>query len=205
MTARPHRTGRRGGRPRTGRWNRRRDERAAVLIELALVVPLLIVLVMGIADFAVLSSDSIGLRGGVREAAWNASRGIFGATPSADCALRFAGPAPDTNTQKIMCMAKRRSGLAASEVRVAVKVVDIDGATSSSFTAGAGLMVCAIRDVHSATGFFRNVLDHELQRARLTTVILAVDPGTTVGGGAEQPIEGPGDWSFCDPGAPAPR
>lgn len=182
------------------------SERGAVLVELGLVVPVLIVLIMGISDFASLYSDSIGLRGGVREAAWNASRGIFGAAPGADCSLTFAGPAPDTNTQKIMCLVKRRSGLPAAQVRVAVKVIDIDTGAASSFANGNGLMVCAIRDVRSGTGFFAQVLDHRVQQARLTTVILAIDPGSTVvGGGSEQPVEGPGDWTFCDPNVAAPR
>ena len=52
-----------------------------------MVVPILVLLVMGIVDYGVLFNQKIGLRGGVREAAWNGSRGLFGAPVDSGCNL----------------------------------------------------------------------------------------------------------------------
>ena len=125
------------------RWARLdgRTERGAVLVELAMVVPILVVLIMGIVDYAVLFNQKIGIRGGVREAAWNGSRGIFGAAPNSSCSLTFPAALPDDNTQRIMCMVKRRSGLDQSELRVMVRVVDLDNpANPATYANGKGLM-----------------------------------------------------------------
>lgn len=183
------------------------SDRGAAIVELAMVVPFLVVLVMGIVDYAVLFHQGIGLRGGVREAAWNGGRGIFGAPVDAACHLSFAGPAPDDATQRLMCMAKRRSGLDPAEVRVRVRTVDVDdGAAGGSYESGKGLMVCAMRSATSTTRFFSAVLHGKVQRSRLTTVIVAVDASAPpVGGGAEAPLGDATDgWSFCDPAQPAP-
>lgn len=195
------------GRPRSRGPRGTRRDRGAVLVELAMVVPLLIVLIMGIVDYAVLFNQKIGLRGGVREAAWNGGRGIFGAAPDSSCNLTFSGAAPDANTQKLMCMVKRRSGLDPAEVRVMVRTVNLDTATaSSSYQPGDGLMVCAMRKASSTTHFFTSVLSNSYQVSRLTTVILSIDPKvTTVGGGQETPFAGrAGGWGFCDPTKPPP-
>lgn len=186
---------------------RRRAERGAVLVELAMVVPILVLLIMGIVDYAVLFNQKIGLRGGVREAAWNGSRGIFGAAPNSSCTLTFSGTIPDANTQKIMCMVKRRSGLDQSEVRVMVRTVDLDNpGAAATFDNGKGLMVCAMRKASSTTHFFSSLFANSFQLSRLTTVVLAIDPAVTaVGGGQEVPFAGKaGGWSFCDPTQPAP-
>lgn len=184
-----------------------RAERGAVIVELAMVVPILVMLIMGIVDYAVVFNQKIGLRGGVREASWNGSRGIFGAAPTPACNLTFAGPVPDANTQRIMCMVKRRSGLEASEIRVKVRTVDLDDdAALGSYDNGKGLMVCAMRQASSTTHFFSSLFTDSFQVARLTTVILAIDPAvTTVGGGQETPFPNKaGGWGFCDPAQPAP-
>lgn len=194
--------------PRRGeRGDPRRGERGAVLVELALVVPILVVLVMGIVDYGMLFSQKIGLRGGVRESAWNGSRGIFGAAPSPACGLTLSGATPDDNTQRLMCMVKHRSGLDPDEIRVKVRTVDLDdGSRPGRYDNGQGLMVCAMRRASSTTHFFSELLDDTFQVARLTTVIISIDPATTtVSGGEERAFSGmDGGWSFCDPDRPAP-
>lgn len=176
---------------------RNRPERGAVLVELALVAPVLLVLVLGIIDFGMVFSDSISMRGGVREASWNASRGILG---SADgCPLTFAGTAPTAATQRVMCLAKDRSELPAAGMRVKVRLVDLSNPANPGIAAvGQGLMVCTMRYAHSTTGFFSMLLDDRLQRARLTNVIIASDAGNPVVDAEEAPLTG-SDWSWCDP------
>lgn len=186
----------------------RNTERGAVLVELAMVTPLLIMLIMGIVDYAVVFNDAIGLSGGVREATWDGGRGIFGAPVTPGCALTFGAGAPDENTKRIMCTAKRRSGLPPSDVRVMVRMVDLDNhANPGSYDNGQALMVCAMRKASSTTGFFSSFFANSYQRSRLTSVILAIDPAvTSVTGGAEDPLPGAaGGWRFCDPDQPTPN
>lgn len=189
-----------------GRAARRRvGDRGAVLVELAMVVPVLILLIMGIVDYAVLFNQKIGLRGGVREASWNGGRAIFGAAPDAACHLTFSGIVPDTNTQKIMCMAKRRSGLDPSELRVMVRFVNMDNpALPATYGVGNGIMVCAMRKASSTTHFFSTLLSNKYQVSRLTTVILSEMLVIPLGG-AETSFPGnAAGWSFCDPTKPPP-
>lgn len=172
-----------------------------------MVVPILVLLIMGIVDYAVLFNQKIGLRGGVREAAWNGSRGIFGAAPNASCSLTFTGVLDD-NTQRIMCMVKRRSGLDQSEVRVKVRIVDLDTpAAPATFTNGRGLMVCAMRKASSTTHFFSSLFTNTYQSARLTAIVISINPAvTTVAGGEETPFAtNANGWTFCDPTRPAPH
>lgn len=191
----------------TARGPRACRERGGAVVEMAMVVPLLVVLVMGIVDYAVLFHQGVGLRGGVREAAWNGGRGILGAPETAACRLTFDDVVPDDATRRLMCMAKHRSGLDPAEVRVMVRTVDLDDATGpGGYATGKGLMVCAMRAASSVTHFFSGVLDGGVQRSRLTSVILGADASApTVGGGHETPLPGADrGWSFCDPATPAP-
>lgn len=181
---------------------RNRGEKGAVLVELAMVTPLLIMLVMGIIDFGMMFSERISMRGGVREADWNASRGMLG---SADgCTLTFAGPAPTVATQRVMCLAKDRSELPEANFRVKVRLVNLDTPTTPGTGAvGEGIMVCAMRPARSTTGFFSLLLNSRVQEARLTNVIIAVDTANPITNGEEQALPGR-DWSWCDPTQPLP-
>ncbi|HNI35810.1 MAG TPA: pilus assembly protein [Microthrixaceae bacterium] len=185
---------------------RRRNDRGAVLVELAMVVPILVLLVMGIVDYGVLFNQKIGLRGGVREAAWNGSRGLFGAPVDSGCNLTFTGAPPDDPTQRVMCMVKRRSGLAPSEVRVMVRFVDFNNSASAgTYATGRGLMVCAMRKANSTTHFFSSLFSTSYQVSRLSTVIVSIPPGGSMTGGQETPFAGRvGGWSFCDPAQAPP-
>jgi hypothetical protein len=179
-----------------------RRERGAVLVELAMVTPILIVLVMGIVDFGMMFSERISMRGGVREASWNASRGMLG---SADgCTLTFAGPAPSAATQRVMGLAKDRSELPEANYRVKVRLVDLDNASLAGTGAvGQGIMVCAMRPARSTTRFFAGLLDNRVQEGRLTNVIIVTDPANPITPGEEQPLPGR-DWSWCNPAVAAP-
>lgn len=185
-----------------------RRDRGAVLVELALVTPVLLILVMGIIDYGVLFSDKIALRGGVREATWNGSRSIFGSAQP--CPLTGVGAtgnaAADANARRLMCMVKWRSDLPASEIRVKVSLVAVNPAASppAAFRRGGALMVCAMRSARSTTGFYGFVLDGTVQRARLTSVVVNDAAPGGVSALEETPFAGQ-SWAFCDQTRPAPR
>jgi hypothetical protein len=183
---------------------RRRDERGAVLVELAMCVPLLIILSLGIIDYGHAFTDKITLKGGVREAVWNGSRQVWGS--AVDCGLvgvtGSGDAAADANTKRIMCMAKTRTQLPASEIRSKVIFYDIGNpAASVPYGPGAGIMVCTMRMGRSVTGFFSFTIDNTVQRAKLGTVIIKADaPGMSAL--QESPLPGQ-SWSFCDASAAA--
>ena len=184
---------------------RRRNERGTALVELALVVPVLVILIMGIVDYSTLSNEKISLRGGVREASWNASRAIFGAP--ATCPLHLTAQAPTENTKQIMCMVKLRSGLDASDLRVKVRLIDLTNPSASGpYAAGTGLMVCAMRTPESTTHFFTGMLAGHTQKTRLTNIILTVGVAPDAGDVVEAEEDHlPGaTWDFCDPNQPVP-
>jgi len=198
---------------------RRRDERGGILVELAMVVPLLIALLLGVVDFAVVFSEKIDLRGGVREASWNGSRTIFGSRQP--CPLTgFTGSgfgSADANAQRVMCMAKRRADLDPNTMRVKVVIFDLDtdaqftsGDPSAYFVAGHGILVCSMRSTRSTTRFYAGLLDDGVQRARLSNVILRNNDGgtpptpTPVASAEESPLPGQ-SWTWCDPAVAPPE
>lgn len=190
--------------PRPRRLGKRRNERGAVLVELALCAALLIVITLGIVDYGTLFTDKISLKGGAREAVWNGGRQIFGS--AVDCGLTGVGSTPnptgDLNTKRLMCMAKTRSDLPSSEMRVRVEFVNIESpATPGTYAPGSGLMVCIMRQAHSVSGLFSFTLDNTYQTAKLVGLIQnASAPGLTEL--AETPFAGQ-SWNFCDPTAAA--
>lgn len=184
--------------------SRRTDERGGVLVELALVAPVLMVLIVGIIDFGIMFSEQISFRTGVREASWNSSRAILGSTDG--CPLTFSGAPPPDSTQRIMCMVKDRSDLpdADRDIRVSVRLVDFgDLGAMATFGVGKGVMVCAMRNTRSVTSFFTGLLDGRVQRYRLTNVIIAVDTANPLSTGEETPLPGE-NWNWCDPGVAPP-
>ncbi len=184
---------------------RRRRERGAVIVEMALCVPVLIILVLGIIDYGTMFTDKISLKSGTREATWNSSRQIWGsAVPCGLVGVSASGnPSGDANTQKVMCMAKTRTQLNTSAIRTKVVFINIDTPTTpGTYAAGQGVMVCTMRQGYSVTGFFSFTLDNTVQKAKLAGVIVndAPNPDGSVAMTAlqETPLAGQ-SWSFCDP------
>lgn len=173
-----------------------RKEKGAVLVELAMIVPVLTILVMGIVDYGAMFSEKISLRNGVRESSWNSARSIYGSEQ--DCALTFDGAEPNKPTQQTMCMTKYRSELPHEPTRVKLIFVNLENpAVPGNYEAGAGLMVCAMHPARSTTKFFSALLDGKAQKARLTNIIIGESlPGLEEA--EETPLPGQ-DWSWCDP------
>lgn len=197
---------------------RHRGETGAALVELAMVVPLLVGLLMGIVDYAVMFSEKIDLRQGVREASWNGSRTIFGSVqPCSITGFSGSGDAvADANAQRLMCMTKRRADLDEGSMRVKIVIFDLHGNTmftsgdpNTYFVAGQGILVCSMRQARSVTRFYAGFLDDKVQRARLSNVILRNNDGgsppmaTPVATSQEAPL-GTENWNWCDPTVPPP-
>lgn len=185
---------RRGSRP-----NRRRGDRAAALVELALVVFPVVVIFSGIVDWGNVYAQRVSLRSGAREASWNAGRAIFGS--AAGCSL--VGTVLDPNTQRVMCMAKQRSGLDPADIRVKVMMLDPTNISNpASFATGNAVMVCVQQRLTSLTGIYSSVFSTTFQRMRVETIIITTG-GKSLTNGEETAFSGSGGWAWCDPAIPA--
>jgi hypothetical protein len=181
----------------------RRSQRGTVLVEFAVVAPLLFALLFGIVEFGTAYNDWISLRQGAREAARQGSVANFGST--ATCSLTFSGggAAPSAGMQKLMCMAKRQIGLDASRTRI--RVIFADAALQAGgalWNVGNGLIVCAEYRLRSVTGFLTPVLNGRYLRTKTSMRIEQPVSGTETAG-FEQDPSGSG-WSWCTAANPSP-
>src|SRR3954465_14760230 len=90
------------------RGGRRPDERGAVLVEFAIVFPLLALIVFGVIQFGSTYNNYEAVRQGVRDAARQAVVGDDGSSTS--CGLTGLSTA-NTQTRELMCLTKSLIGL----------------------------------------------------------------------------------------------
>jgi Flp pilus assembly protein TadG len=161
-----------------------RRQRGATLVETALVAPLLLALVFGVIDFGFAWSRQIAVRNGTHAAARAAAVNEVGADSS--CAL---APAPGSaGTAKLMCLAKARSGLPASSVRVRV-ALGPDGQMR-----GRPVVVCTQYYARSLSGLYRGILDNRLITNRSEYRIEFADPSAPIVTAEESTLAGNWDW-----------
>jgi len=174
---------------------RRRGERGAALIELAIALPILILLVFGLVEFGVTYNDYISIRDGARQAAREGSVGNFGpaATTGAPCHLAGAATASD-NIKRLICLTKAEIGLDSTKVRVKV----LSGAPAfvgaGTFAKNDSLIVCAQYPVDAVTGVMGQFLDGRSLQSKTAFRIEKSDIVATAG--EETPPSGR-DWSWC--------
>jgi hypothetical protein len=170
-------------------------EQGSALVELAMVVPFLLLLLFGITQFGMAYSDSMALRQGVREAARQGSVGNFGPTYTVGdpCHLTGAATASD-NVKNLMCLAKGRIGLDASKVRVKVLSGSPDFTGTGAFAKADSIIVCAQFKLESVTGLFAEVVDSAYLRSKTSMRIELTD--IVASPGEETPPAG-SDWSWC--------
>jgi hypothetical protein len=170
-------------RPRTPRRDReRRDPRGrgddgAVLVEAALVLPMLLLLVFGMIDFGVNLSDQIAVREGVRE-------GVRQAVVDA--------PGAQSVTE-VVALTKERIDVESDGTRVYVMPeASADGAVGKK---GSNLSVCAYVPMRSLSGFYSVALDGRYMWSRVTMRV-EQDLTYTTSSGSDAPPSGR-DWSRC--------
>jgi hypothetical protein len=166
-----------------GRRGRARDERGAAIVEFALVVPLLLSMLFGIAEFGLGFSHLNSARSGTREGARAGVVAEFGG--SSACTL--VGVAPGTPAAELICLTKDRIGLDQSDTRV---MVAFEGENAP----GSTLYVCSQHPLESVTGLFSLVLDGRTLRTEVAMRIEEADPELLAT--AETALPGR-DWSWC--------
>jgi Flp pilus assembly protein TadG len=191
-------TGWRTRRVRASRGGAR--EGGAELVELAIVLPLVLLLLFGIVEFGMAYNNSQNVRQGVRDSARQGAVAQFGSNTS--CMLNGTG-AISSDTNKLMCSAKTAIGAGSTgfdnanvAVRVELAKSDLSAVTSSPWAVGEGLVVCAEYKLSSVTGLLAPFISNKVLKTRTIIRIEQAPPGVNAGFGSETDL-GPG-WGWCD-------
>jgi Flp pilus assembly protein TadG len=157
----------------------RRDQSGAGLVEMAIVVPLLLLLVFGILDFGVFLYRNIELTQGVREAGRQGAVALYG---GGNAACNTGTP-----NDKLICLTKQRAGV--SSMAVYVKTVP-------NSTVGSPFAVCATYKSSAVTGLTQPFLPKYMHAETIMRIEQAPAPpnGLVTGGDADP--EGNG-WASC--------
>jgi TadE-like protein len=169
-------------------------------VELAIVVPLFLVLVFGVLEFGLTFNDYISIRQGTREAARQGAVGNFG--PTTSCSLTGLSGGPTDDVKKLMCLAKSQIGLTYSNTRVKVLSGSSDFSSAGTFSKGDSLIVCTEYPVSSAAKFISPFLGSALLKTK-TQMRIETQYSTTETGGQETALNG-GDWSWCTVSSSSP-
>jgi Flp pilus assembly protein TadG len=189
-------TDRPASRPRLRR--RCRGERGAALVELALILPLFVILVFGVIEFGLTYNNYITVRQGVREAARQAAVGNFGSITS--CSTH--GTPGNTQTQELVCLAKQQIGLSYDNTRVKIISGAADFESTGTFSPGDSIIVCAMYPVDGTAAFVTPVLGNSILKSK-TTMRIETSYTTKPVTFEETPLSGEG-WSWCNVSGAAP-
>ena len=170
------------------------------MVELAIILPLFLVLVFGVIEFGLTYNNLITLRQGTREAARQGAVGNFGSTTT--CSLTGVTGSPSTDIQKLMCLAKNQIGLNYANTRVKILSGSADFSTSGTFQKGEALIVCVEYPVDKMATFVTPVLGGAVLKTK-TAMRIETSYSTAETGGQEAALPGL-DWSWCTVSGAAP-
>ena len=170
------------------------------MVELAIILPLFMVLVFGVIQFGITYNNLITIRQGTREAARQGAVGNFGSLSS--CSLTGVSGTPSTDIQKLMCLTKQQIGLSYANTRVKILSGSADFSSSGSFQKGEALIVCTEYPVDTMAKFVSPVLGTAVLKSK-TAMRIETSYSSTETGGQETALSG-GDWSWCTVSGAAP-
>jgi len=179
---------------------RARGERGAALVEMAIILPIFVVLVFGLLEFGITYNSYIALRQGTREAARQAAVGNFGSTSG--CSLTGLSGSPSADVQKLMCLAKSQAGLSFANTRVKVLSGNSDFSSAGTFTKGDSVIVCTEYPVDSVAKFVSPLLGGAVLKTK-TSMRIETNYSNAETGGQETALNG-GDWSWCTVSSASP-
>ena len=179
-----------------------RGQRGAATVELALVLPLFLLVVFGMIEFGLTYNNYISLRQGAREATRQGAVGNFGTAVTSSCQLTGTTGA-STDIQDLMCQAKNQIGLAHGNLRVKVLAgSSADFSSAGTFAKGDSLIICVMYPVDPIVKFASPVLGGAVLKTKSSTRIETSYPNTETGG-QETALAGT-DWNWCTVSASAP-
>ncbi len=172
----------------TARGRRPEKQSGSVLIEFALVAPVLFALLFGIIDFSLVMFSDISLHqgttAGAREAEVIATNPPTSPAPTS-CATAgsFTG-----ETQALICYTKSRIGLNEANTRVSIWFSTAGCTTGNCYVAGAPVIVCSQYPASSVTGFFTSLLKNVILTSKAEVRIADTNPDPTSVPEAETPL-----------------
>ena len=167
--------------------NRGARERAAALIELAIVLPVVATFLFGIFEFGLVFYEGTSVRAGTRDAARDA---VVVQPGTGTCTLASTSPAATGDTAALMCLVKDRIGLTEADTRVKIMFP-----TGTPALAGAPIRVCAMYPMTSHTQLFSAILDGRQSTARVE-MRMEKDASPTLTQSEEAALSG-ANWNFC--------
>jgi Flp pilus assembly protein TadG len=168
------------------------------MVELAIILPIFMLLVFGVIQFGITYNNMITLRQGTREAARQGAVGNFGSTSS--CSLNSATGSADI--QKLMCLTKQQIGLKYSNTRVKVMSGSADFTSSGTFQKGEAIIVCVEYPVDAMAKFVTPVLGSAVLKTK--TSMRIETSYTSVETAGQETALASGNWSWCTVSGAAP-
>jgi len=169
------------------------------MVELAIILPLLLLLVFGVIQFGITYNNAITIRQGTREAARQGAVGNFGSTTS--CSLTGVSGSPSSDVQKLMCLAKQQIGLNYANTRVKIMSGSADFTSDGTFQKGEALIVCVEYPVDKFAKFVSPVLGGAVLKSK-TAMRIETSYSNAETGGQETALSG--GWSWCTVAGAAP-
>jgi Flp pilus assembly protein TadG len=169
------------------------------MVELALILPIFLVLVFGVIEFGITYNNMITIRQGTREAARQGAVGNFGSTTS--CSLT-SGVSGSDDIKKLMCTAKQQIGLSYANTRVKVISGSADFTSTGTFQKGEAIIVCVEYPVDKMAKFVTPVLGSAVLKSKTSMRIEASYTNSETAG--QETALSSGDWSWCTVSGAAP-
>ena len=160
-----------------------RSESGASAVEMALVLPVLLLFLAGIMDFGLVFNNLMSMRQGIGA---GVRQGIVAQQgSSSDCSITGAAGAT-AQTQQLMCLTKSMIGLDPVDSRTKILFPGVK-------TKGGSLILCAQYPLDSATSLFDPLL-HGVLKAK---VEMRIEQDLSAFGSASETALPEGDWTWC--------
>jgi hypothetical protein len=176
------------------------------MVELAIILPIFLLLVFGVIEFGITYNNLITVRQGTREAARQGAVGNFGSAANfgspPSCSLTGVSAGTSDDIKYLMCTAKQQIGLRYSNTRVKVLSASADFSTTGTFQKGEAIVVCVQYPVDAMAKFVSPVLGGAVLKSK-TAMRIETSYTTPETGGEETALSG-SSWSWCTPSAAAP-
>ena len=163
----------------------RRVEHGAVVLEFALIAPIILMILFGVLTWGLWLNDALNLRQGVREASRQGVVNVFGSTAACGATYEVT---PSTDIQKLICSTKESGKGLTGETYVKVLL-------PHGWVRGQSLVVCTMIKADRITSMIP-LPDGGVVKSRSEMAIEMVTPGQTETAGQEKPPTGT-DWLWC--------
>lgn len=188
--------------------NTRRSERGAALAEFGLAFPVLILVMLAVIDFGVEYGNKVNVADSARRTSRVASVGRSG--NEGGCYIN--GTPPDTASEQLVCLAKRRSHMDPDRVAVKLIYMGPTGKATTDFSPARmtenkfSVVMCVSATAESTSGILNAVFDGRFHHSRSVTKTGKPAGGTLAAPFEETPLTNGSavdDWSWCTADDPA--